>query len=65
VEKTLERGTGARGLRSVLESMMLDIMYKAASDKSVEKVVITRDSVLGLSEPRTTSKMLTEGKHFA
>ncbi len=65
VEKTLERGTGARGLRAVLESMMLDIMYKAASDKSMEKVVITRDSVLGLSEPKTTSRMLAEGKYFA
>ncbi|MBO5973330.1 MAG: ATP-dependent Clp protease ATP-binding subunit ClpX, partial [Clostridia bacterium] len=65
VEKTLERGTGARGLRAVLESMMLDIMYKAASDKSMETVVITRDSVLGLSEPKTTSRMLAEGKYFA
>ncbi len=51
VEKTLERGTGARGLRSVLEKMMLNTMYKAASDKSVKKVIITKESVTGQDEP--------------
>jgi len=62
VEKTLERGTGARGLRSVLESMMLEIMYDAASDKTLDRVVITKDCVLGLAQPKTTSKLLAEGK---
>ncbi len=56
VEKTLERGTGARGLRSVLEKMMLNTMYKAASDKSVKKVIITKDSVTGLSDPVIVSE---------
>ena len=51
VEKTLERGTGARGLRSVIEKMMLNTMFKAASDKSVKKVIITKESVNGNSDP--------------
>lgn len=60
VEKTLERGTGARGLRSVLESMMLNTMYKAASDKSVKKVIITKDSVIGQGTPL----IITEDSDF-
>lgn len=56
VEKTLERGTGARGLRSVLEKLMLNTMFKASSDKSVKKVIITKDSVLGDKEPLIISQ---------
>ncbi len=50
-EKTLKRGTGARGLRSVIEGIMLQTMYRSASDKSIKKVIVTKDSVLGKSEP--------------
>ncbi len=46
-----ERGTGARGLRSVMESAMLDIMYDVPSTEGVIEVVITEDAVLGRSEP--------------
>jgi len=45
------RGTGARGLRSVLEGAMLDVMYDVPSSEGVIEVVITEDVVLGRSEP--------------
>ena len=43
----VERNTGARGLRGVLEGVMTDIMFEIPSDHTIEKVVITRDVVLG------------------
>jgi ATP-dependent Clp protease ATP-binding subunit ClpX len=46
-----ERGTGARGLRSVMESSMLDVMYDIPSTEDVVEVVITEDAVLGRSSP--------------
>ncbi|MDP7032609.1 MAG: ATP-dependent Clp protease ATP-binding subunit ClpX, partial [Gemmatimonadota bacterium] len=46
-----KRGTGARGLRSVLESSMLDIMYEIPSTEGVVECVITDDVVLGRSDP--------------
>jgi ATP-dependent Clp protease ATP-binding subunit ClpX len=46
-----ERGTGARGLRSVMESAMLDIMYDIPSTEGVIECVMTEDAVLGRSEP--------------
>ena len=46
-EKSVKRGTGARGLRSILENMMMDIMYEIPSRGDVEKCVITRKTVEG------------------
>jgi ATP-dependent Clp protease ATP-binding subunit ClpX len=43
--KALERGTGARGLRAVLEDVMRDVMYDVPSRHDVREVVITRESV--------------------
>ena len=48
---TLERKTGARGLRSVLESVLSDLMYKTPGDPTVEKIIITEDSVKNNAEP--------------
>jgi len=45
------RGTGARGLRSVMESAMLDVMYDVPSTEGVVEVVVTEDAVLGRSDP--------------
>jgi ATP-dependent Clp protease ATP-binding subunit ClpX len=45
------RGTGARGLRSVMESSMLEVMYDVPSTDDVVEVVITEDAVLGRSDP--------------
>jgi ATP-dependent Clp protease ATP-binding subunit ClpX len=46
-----KRGTGARGLRSVMEGSMLDVMYDVPSSEGVIEVVITEDVVLGRSDP--------------
>jgi ATP-dependent Clp protease ATP-binding subunit ClpX len=44
--KALERGTGARGLRAVLEDVMRDVMYDIPSRDDVREVVVTRESVM-------------------
>ena len=44
-EKTLKRNTGARGLRSVMEELLTDLMFDLPSDYTVEKVIITRACV--------------------
>ncbi len=51
VQKALERKTGARALRSIIEDFMLDIMYELPSMENVEKCIITRDSVLEGAKP--------------
>jgi ATP-dependent Clp protease ATP-binding subunit ClpX len=49
--KAMERKTGARGLRSVMESIMLDIMYKLPSMHSVQECVINRAVVEDGKDP--------------
>ena len=44
-KKAIALKTGARGLRSILEQIMLDVMYKIPGDKTIEKVIITGDTV--------------------
>ncbi len=51
VEIALERGTGARALRSVLESIMIDIMFELPSMTGVRKCVITPEVIAGEGEP--------------
>ena len=51
-KQAIERGTGARALRGIFENLMLDVMYKVPSDKTIETVTITEDVVLGKAEPR-------------
>ncbi len=46
-----DRKTGARGLRSIMEKTMLHVMYHIPSDPTIECCIITKDSVLGNSEP--------------
>lgn len=46
----LERKTGARGLRSVLEQLMLDLMYEIPSDNNIDKIIITKDMVIKQSK---------------
>ncbi len=50
-ELALERKTGARGLRSILEKVMMDIMYRIPSDETIESVIVTKGAVEGTSEP--------------
>ncbi len=51
VERAMERKTGARALRSIVEDFMLDIMYDLPSKENVEKCIITKDVVLHGEEP--------------
>ncbi|WP_339337796.1 ATP-dependent Clp protease ATP-binding subunit ClpX [uncultured Oceanicoccus sp.] len=50
-EKAMERKTGARGLRSILESVLLETMYKIPSEDTVSKIVIDESVIKGESEP--------------
>ncbi len=49
--KAIERRTGARGLRSILESVLLDTMYDIPSEESVSKVVVDESVIAGDSKP--------------
>ena len=51
-EKAMDRKTGARGLRSILETVLLEIMYEIPSDDDVSKVVIDESVINGTSEPK-------------
>lgn len=52
----IERETGARGLRSVLEEIMLDLMYEIPSKKTIAKVIINEDVVLHRKSPEIIQK---------
>jgi len=49
--ETISRGVGARGLRMIMEDLMLDLMYDIPSQNSVREVVITKDVVLSSAKP--------------
>jgi ATP-dependent Clp protease ATP-binding subunit ClpX len=50
-KRAMERKTGARGLRSILENVLLDIMYRLPSEAGVSKIVIDESVIHGESEP--------------
>ena len=50
-KKSFERKTGARGLRSILEAVMNEVMYEIPSDDTIAKCVITKDAVDGTAKP--------------
>lgn len=61
--KALDRDTGARGLRGIIEECMTDVMYDVPSDKDIQKVTITRDCVVSGKPPvikKREVKSLTE-----
>ncbi|MDR1640985.1 MAG: ATP-dependent Clp protease ATP-binding subunit ClpX [Clostridiales bacterium] len=51
-KQAIERETGARGLRAIVESFMTTIMYEIASDETIEKCIITRETVEGKAAPK-------------
>ena len=55
-QKSIALKTGARGLRSVLENLMLDCMYEVPSQKDVVKIQFTRGNVEGTSKPTVVRK---------
>ena len=50
-DKALERKTGARGLRSIMEKAMMDIMYQIPSDPAITQCIVTKEAVEGTSQP--------------
>jgi ATP-dependent Clp protease ATP-binding subunit ClpX len=48
----MKRGTGARGLRSIIESRLLDVMYEAPGRKDIGRVIIDADVINGVSRPK-------------
>ena len=51
-ELAMERKTGARGLRSIMEKVMMDVMYEIPSDETIAKCVITKAAVDGEEGPK-------------
>lgn len=54
--KAIERKTGARGLRSILEETMVDIMFEIPSDSSVSKCIVTEDCITEGKKPKLRRK---------
>ena len=52
-DQAFERKTGARGLRSIMEKVMMDVMYRIPSDDTIVECIITKDAVEGKDEPIT------------
>ena len=52
VDKAIERKTGARGLRSIIEEIMRDIMFEIPSNPKIEKCIVTKETVLENKEPK-------------
>ena len=52
VDKAIERNTGARGLRSIIEEIMRDIMFDIPSNPKIEKCIVTKETVLEGKEPK-------------
>lgn len=50
-KKSLERKTGARGLRAIMENSLMDLMYRTPSDNTIRKCIITKEAVEGTGEP--------------
>ena len=59
-EKALERKSGARGLRAIIESVMTDTMYELPSMEGVKKCIITEDAVLKGEKPILIRGQITE-----
>ncbi|MBQ7642412.1 MAG: ATP-dependent Clp protease ATP-binding subunit ClpX [Clostridia bacterium] len=57
-KKAIALKTGARGLRTIFENIMLDSMYDVPSEDDVEKIVIDKDVVLGLKSPEIIKKKI-------
>ena len=58
-DTTLARKTGARGLRAIMENVMMDTMYHVPSDETIKTCLITKDTVLGKEEPIYNSDAVT------
>lgn len=57
-KKAMEKGTGARALRSIIEEFMLDIMYEVPKDNNIGKVIITKDYIEKKGSPKIEFRSL-------
>lgn len=65
VDKAIERNTGARGLRSIIEEIMRDIMFDIPSNPKIEKCIVTKETVLEGKEPDLIiNEEKTEKRHL-
>ena len=55
-KKAIEQKTGARGLRSIFENILMKTMYSVPSDGSIAKVTVTADCVINGTQPRLTNR---------
>ncbi len=62
VDKAIERNTGARGLRSIIEDIMRDIMFEIPSNPNIEKCIITKETVEKGEKPKIIINELKEDK---
>ena len=56
----IERKMGARGLRTIIENAMMDIMYRTPSEDDIEKVIITKETIDGTGQPKVIRQELEE-----
>lgn len=61
-DKTIQRKTGARGLRAIMESVMTDLMFEIPSDDTIETCTITKEAVEGTGEPELTYREELRGR---
>lgn len=64
-QKAIRLNTGARGLRSILEQSMLDIMYDIPGDSEIEKIVITKDTIERGERPFVVRKATVKNEIIA
>ncbi len=55
-EKAQEQRTGARGLRGIMEGILTDLMFETPSDASIEKIIITKETVTENAQPQITRR---------
>ena len=59
-EKSIKRKTGARGLRSIMEKSMMDLMFKVPSDDNIVECRLTKEAVEGTQEPEIVRRQAIE-----
>ena len=62
VDKAIQRNTGARGLRSIIEDIMRDIMFDIPSNPNIEKCIITKNTVENGAQPTLVMSELKQEK---
>ena len=61
-DKTIKRKTGARGLRAIMETTMMDLMYTVPSDDKIATCLVTKEMVEGTGEPEMTYREEVKGR---